>query len=197
MIHIRNLSVVRNAHVLCVVQELDIEAGQNVAILGGNGTGKTTLLRLMAGLETDYQGEYRCSVQRKDRSYVHQSPYLFRGTVLFNTMYGLRARYYSHASAEKVARHWLQAFGVDHLADSPTSQLSGGEVQRVALARAMALEPALLLLDEPLSDMDNDGAAQFTAALSRLDELTVVIATPTELPEGLMDSSYRVERETI
>ena len=195
MIHIRNLSVVRNAHVLCVVQELDIEAGQNVAILGGNGTGKTTLLRLMAGLETDYQGEYRCSVRHKDRSYVHQSPYLFRGNVLFNTMYGLRARYYSHASAESVARDWLQTFGVEHLADSPASQLSGGEVQRVALARAMALEPTLLLLDEPLSDMDSDGAAQFTTALSRLDELTVVIASPIELPEGFVDSSYHVERE--
>ena len=193
MIHLRNISVTKNAHIICQVKQLDVQAGQRLAILGGNGTGKSTLLRLLAGLETDYQGEFQCDVPPNDRSYVHQSPYLFRGTVLFNTMFGLRAKPHSDAIAKKVARHWLQTFGIEHLADCPVNQLSGGERQRVALSRSMALEPSLLLLDEPLSEMDSKGTEQFTTALEQLNGLTVLITSPTELPENLTNSSYNIQ----
>ena len=192
-VHLRLLSVIKDAHVLCHVSELDIEPGEHLAIRGGNGTGKTTLLRLLAGLETSYQGEFNCSVRRKNRAYLHQSPLLLRGTVLFNTMYGLRARRYSRSAAENVAHHWLQLFDLEPLVDCPAQQLSGGEAQRVALARTMALEPQLLLLDEPLSDLDEQGAAQFARAMAQLDSLTVVIASPVELPNGICDRIVQLD----
>lgn len=193
MIDINELRVNKNGRTICAVSQLSIKQGERVAVLGSNGSGKTTLLRVLADLETEYEGRCLVGTSPKDRVYVHQSPYLFRGTVLFNATYGLRQRGMSKAESERLAFGWLERMGVDNLSGNRVAHLSGGERRRVALARAMVLKPRLLLLDEPLADMDAEGATAVGAAFDELPECTIVVASPTPLPDGLAMREFHVE----
>ena len=161
-----------------------------------NGSGKTTLLRVMSGLEADFDGVCHVEASWKDRIYVHQSPYLFRGTVLFNVTYGLCQRGPGRAECNRLALHWLRRFGLHEMASDRVAHLSGGERRRIALLRAMILRPRLLLLDEPMADMDEKGAAAVAAALDELKETTVVVASPTTLSHGFTSRDYRLQPAT-
>ncbi len=196
MITIRNLEVVKNRTVICAVRDLCIAEGERVAIVGNNGSGKTTLLRVLAGLDREYRGTCVMGVAPRECVYVHQTPYLFRGTVLHNVMYGLRARHRSRTESECAALCWLERLGIVDLARSRTTHLSGGERRRVALARAMILEPRLLLLDEPLSDIDQAGAASIAAGLDELPHCTILVASPTEVLQGLTTRTHRLKSPT-
>jgi ABC-type Mn2+/Zn2+ transport system ATPase subunit len=191
MIAIQNLRVCKNGSSICRVAELVIRPGELVAVVGGNGSGKTTLLRVVAGLERDYAGTCEVGTARKGRIYVHQAPYLFRGTVLDNTMYGLRAHGRSPTQARQEALGWLEQLGIGQLADRPTGGLSGGERRKITLARAIAPRPQLLLLDEPLAELDEAGAADVMNALSQLQQTTILIASPTALPKTPAAHDYR------
>ncbi|HID77063.1 MAG TPA: ATP-binding cassette domain-containing protein, partial [Planctomycetaceae bacterium] len=85
----------------------------------------------------------------------------------------------------RAARRWLDRLGVAHLAGRHVAQLSGGELRRVALARALAIQPQLLLLDEPLADLDGDGVEAVCRVLAELPDVTMLIASPTPLPDNL------------
>ena len=183
MVTIDNLKVTRNGRTICAVGHLVINEGARLGVIGDNGSGKTTLLRVIAGLEHRFSGQCELAVPSHQRVYVHQRPYLFRGTVLFNVMYGLRARHVTRSQARRRATAWLQRLGADGLAGESVGHLSGGERRRVALARAMALEPALLLLDEPLAEMDDRGAGRLLEAIEQMEATTVVVASPTPLAE--------------
>lgn len=193
MIELDELCVVKGGRTICHVSRMAIASGERVAILGPNGSGKTTLLRVLAGLETDYAG--RCTIDAlwRDRVYVHQSPYLFRGTVMFNATYGLRVRGVNRTEGRRRANEWLERLGLGGLARQRVTNLSGGERRRVALARALILRPRLLLLDEPLADLDNDGAAAISAALEELPESTVMVASPTSLPGELTSREFLLQ----
>lgn len=195
LIQIKDLKVVKHGRTICSVPEILVNEGQRLAFIGKNGSGKSTFLRVLAGFEKDCLGTCKISAPKKERVYVHQSPYLFRGTVLFNVKYGLRARRYSHRTSEKVARQWLEALGVQGLAGYPVHELSGGEKQRVALARAFSLEPRLLLLDEPLSELDERGSASCLEAIIKLVDSTIIVASPSPLPsvQGLEMETYVLE----
>jgi len=193
MIDIDDLRVNKNGRTICRVPELAIAQGERVAILGPNGSGKTTLLRVLAGLEADYQGVCNVAAAAKACVYVHQAPYLFRGTVRFNIMYGLHARGTHRSECEQRARRWLERLGLEKLAGNRVTHLSGGERRRVALARALILRPRLLLLDEPLADVDQAGTAAVTAAIGELTDSTVLIASPTAVPHDLANREYRLE----
>ena len=190
MIEISQLRVKKNNRTICSVLELKIVPGERVAILGPNGSGKTTLLRVLSGLETNYDGRLSVNASQNNRTYVHQSPYLFRGTVLFNVTYGLRQRGTSRSDRKRLALQWLRRLGVDKLSRSCAAHLSGGEKRRVALARAMILRPRLLLLDEPLADMDTQGADAVLAALDELKDCTMLITSPTKPLPGLTTRDY-------
>lgn len=193
MIEIADLTVSKHGRTICSVLELNIEPGERVAILGSNGSGKTTLLRVLAGLERSHGGSVSVDAAQRDRGFVHQSPYLFRGTALSNVLYGLQQSEVPRADREQLAREWLNRLGVEKLIDQQVAHFSGGEKRRVALARAMVLQPKLLLLDEPLSDMDDAGAAAVVAALDALPGCTVLVASPTQPTPGLTARDHLLE----
>lgn len=193
MIDVRSLEVSKDGQRICHVPELTVQPGERLAVIGTNGSGKSTLLRVLAGLEHDYQGQCEVQAALEERTYVHQNPYLFRGTVLSNVAYGLRARGQSRAAATKAALDGLEQFGIRDLASRKTGNLSGGEVRRVALARAVVLDPRLLLLDEPLSDLDAEGIESVCRVLTALPDTTVLIASPTTLLPELAAVELRLE----
>jgi tungstate transport system ATP-binding protein len=192
MLHIRDLRVQKGGQTICHVRELDVDRGERIAVTGTNGSGKTTLLRVLGGLEREYSGGCDIDVRRGRRVYVHQSPYLFRGSVLFNAAYGLAAWQVRRRERKAVARRWLDAFGVGHLASRSTAHLSGGERRRVALARAFATGAELVLLDEPLADLDEEGIETVCRAICSTPKTTIVIASPVSLPDSLKARSFPI-----
>ena len=141
---------------------LDIRSGELIALLGPSGSGKTTLLRLIAGLESPTDGKVffgdedasKKTVQQRNIGFVFQHYALFRHmTVLDNVAFGLKvrggARRPSNAEIRKRALELLDLVQLSGLDKRYPAQLFGGQRQRVALARAMAVEPNVLLLDEP------------------------------------------------
>ena len=90
------------------------------------------------------------------------------------------------------AQEWLDRLQVGHLAERTTADLSGGERRRVALARALAMQPQLLLLDEPLADLDDEAREIVCDVLSQLPGTTLLIASPVALPKGLVEKNFTV-----
>ena len=146
---------------------LDVAAGELVALLGPSGSGKTTLLRAVAGLEQAEAGEVyfgdidanQLSLRERRIGFVFQHYALFKHmTVMDNIAFGLRARPRGTRPAETVIRSrvsdLLSLVQLEGLETRYPSQLSGGQRQRVALARALAIEPRVLLLDEPFGALD-------------------------------------------
>ena len=141
----------------------DIEPGTLVTLLGPSGCGKTTTLRMLAGLEQPTAGRIliggrdvtNLPANERDVSMVFQSYALFpHMSVGENVAYGLRSGGKSKREALERAREGLALVGLDGFAERLPSELSGGQQQRVAVARALVLEPQVLLLDEPLSNLD-------------------------------------------
>ena len=161
---------------------LTVEAGEVIAVLGPNGAGKTTLLRALAGLMAIDRGRIEIGgvvvddpltdtwvdAERRGVGVVFQDYVLFATmTARENVAFGLRARGVPRADARRVADDWLQRMGLaDHASHRP-AQLSGGQAQRVALARALAIEPDLVLLDEPLAALDAGNRAEVRRDLRR------------------------------
>ncbi len=146
---------------------LDFPDGELVALLGPSGCGKTTLLRIIAGLETADSGQVllqgedatNTHVRQRQVGFVFQHYALFRHMTVFeNIAFGLRVRPRKHRPSEQVIKqkvnNLLELVQLGFLADRFPAQLSGGQRQRIALARALAVEPQVLLLDEPFGALD-------------------------------------------
>ena len=165
--------------------DLTLQPGELVALLGPSGCGKTTTLRLLAGLEDTDTGSVtvggkditRLPASKRDMGMVFQAYSLFpHMTVRQNVAFGLRLRRVAAAQRDKRALDMLDLVGLSAQADRYPNQISGGQQQRVALARALAIEPQVLLLDEPLSALDAKVRAQLRDQIRKI-QLEVGITT--------------------
>jgi iron(III) transport system ATP-binding protein len=167
----------------------DVPAGSLTALLGPSGCGKTTVLRLVAGLETPHAGTIHVdgrditalAPEHRGIGLVFQSYALFPHlSVEQNILFALQAASYAGHDARDRAKAALDLVGLQGLAQRRPPDLSGGQQQRVALARALALAPAVLLLDEPLSNVDTRlrrSLREEIRALQKYLQLTVVYVT--------------------
>jgi sulfate transport system ATP-binding protein len=185
---------------------LDVRTGELIALLGPSGSGKTTLLRIIAGLETPdcgavfFHGEEATNrrVQERRVGFVFQHYALFRHMTVFdNVAFGLRVRPRRLRPSRREIRERVQKLlklvQLEWLADRYPSQLSGGQRQRVALARALAVEPKVLLLDEPFGALDAKVRQELRGWLRRLhNEINVTGVLVTHDQEEALEVADRV-----
>jgi putative spermidine/putrescine transport system ATP-binding protein len=169
--------------------DLRVQAGEFIALLGPSGCGKTTTLNIIAGFEDPSSGRVLLDgrdlagvpANRRGMGIVFQSYALFpHMTVAENVAFGLEMRRMPRAQRDERVRRTLDLVGLSTMADRYPRQLSGGQQQRVALARAMAIEPELLLLDEPLSNLDaklREGMQVELRAIQRRAGTTTLMVT--------------------
>ena len=160
---VRGVLVERAGRPILAVEELDVQSGEVLAVVGPNGAGKSTLIHVLALLDRPSAGEVLFDGQpvrgnllpyRRRMAVVFQEPLLLDATVESNVGSGLALRGVPRDERERRVRHWLKRFGIEELAGRSARTLSGGEAQRTSLARALALEPEVLLLDEPFASLD-------------------------------------------
>jgi sulfate transport system ATP-binding protein len=186
--------------------ELDIASGELIALLGPSGSGKTTLLRVIAGLLSPDSGRVlfgerdatRLSLRERNVGFVFQHYALFNHLTIFeNVAFGLRVRPKvsrpNDAELKSKVTQLLTLVQLDWLADRYPHQLSGGQRQRIALARALAVEPKVLLLDEPFGALDAKVRKELRRWLRRLhDEVHVTSVFVTHDQEEAMEVADRI-----
>ena len=171
---------------------LEIHKGEFLAIMGSSGCGKTTTLRMLAGLETPSEGEVRLSGRRMNEvsAFERDTPMVWQTLALFpflsvrrNVEFGLRMRGMSAGARRAKAIEWLERLDIAEFAERDVARLSGGQRQRVALARALVTEPEILLLDEPMSALDANLIVRMQGVLARLQRelgITFVYVTHSQ-----------------
>ncbi len=156
---------------------LNIREGEFFTLLGPSGCGKTTLLRMIAGFNSIEGGDFYFGDKRindvpahkRDIGMVFQNYAIFPHlTVSENVAYGLKARKVAKAEISRRVAEALELVQISHLADRKPNELSGGQQQRVALARAFVIEPSVLLMDEPLSNLDAKLRVQMRTVIKKL-----------------------------
>ena len=205
-IEIRNLNKRFGKTVVCDNLNLNIPSGELVALLGPSGSGKTSLLRIIAGLERPDSGSVLFhgadatfeDVRERQVGFVFQHYALFGHMSIFeNVAFGLRVRPKatrpSEAQIASKVTALLKLVQLDWLADRYPHQLSGGQRQRIALARALAVEPKVLLLDEPFGALDAKVRKELRRWLRRLhDEMHVTSVFVTHDQDEAMEVADRV-----
>jgi len=176
---------------------VEIPSGSLTALLGPSGGGKSTLLRIIAGLDTPDEGTVEIAgtdstnlpPQRRNVGFVFQHYAAFKHmTVARNVAFGLEIRKRPKADVNRRVRELLELVHMEQFADRYPAQLSGGQRQRMALARALAVEPDVLLLDEPFGALDAQVRKELRAWLRRLhDEVHVTTVFVTHDQEEAMD----------
>jgi len=191
---------------------LHIERSERLVLFGPSGCGKTTVLRLLAGLEVPEQGSIRIDgrlvasagknlvpPEKRDLGMVFQDLALWpHMTVQQNLMFGLTALGVPKREAHVRVRDMLQRVGLEHRIDAKPHQLSGGEQQRVALARALVSQPSVLLMDEPLSSLDDERKRAIAADLLGLHRqfgFTLVYVTHDRTETDLLASRVCLMRD--
>jgi tungstate transport system ATP-binding protein len=191
LFHVRGLRAGFDGKTVLSIDELFIPKAGVTVLVGENGSGKTTLLRLLGGLIEPLEGSIEHQGQdglRARSVMVHQAPLMFRGTVLQNVGFGLRIRGVPNPERGRRAGLALTQVGLEGFERRRASALSGGEMQRVALARALALDPRVLLLDEPTANVDPDSRA----VVERVIRECAAKGTAVILSTHAMDIAYRL-----
>jgi len=177
------------------VEELTIAEGRLYTLTGANGAGKSTLLSILAFLAPPTSGEIFYAGVRVDWNHgsveeyrrkvtlLHQSPYLFGGSVHDNVAFGLKVRGIPGEERRRIVDRALEGVGLQGFRDRKARELSGGEAQRVAMARALALEPEVLLLDEPLANIDRETAGLLESVIASLPARGTTVVMTTHDPD--------------
>jgi len=200
MLTVREVELRRGGRTLLSGVNVDVRKGDLIALRGSSGSGKTTLLRAIAGLDAFERGTIEVGDARlqgstpPDRKMLHRLRrsvgFVFQFHCLFEHMSALQNvclapihvyRVPQHTAAQ-TARALLKQLGVESRADAWPRELSGGEAQRVAIARALAVNPPVLLMDEPMASLDPSRRAELGALLQRLTASgrTLIVTTHDE-----------------
>jgi molybdopterin-binding protein len=188
--------------VILDIPEFTVESSGILAILGPNGAGKSTLLRVLAGLsrpshstlsffggkgknggtggDEEFEGDAAVRALRLRSAFVFQNPYIWTGSVRRNLELGLRFRRLDAAEIERRVDAIVEQLDLGPVLERDAGTLSGGEVQRVALARALVLDPEILFLDEPSSNLDAEAHASLREDLDRVARVrarAIILAT--------------------
>jgi iron(III) transport system ATP-binding protein len=191
---------------------IEIEKGERLVLFGPSGCGKTTILRLLSGLDVPDKGSIRIDgtvVAREGKNLIMPETrnvgMVFQDLALWphmtvreNLMFGLRARRVSIANADQRIGEMLRSVGLESRAEAMPDQLSGGEQQRVALTRALVLRSPILLMDEPLSSLDDERKQKIVEDLIRLHNqfgFTLVYVTHDKTEANMLASRICVMRE--
>ena len=184
--------------------DISLYPGKCILLSGNNGSGKTTLLKIIAGLETPSRAEIEFSGKsqswksairsiRREIIYLHQQPYLLSGTVESNVSYGLRFTHLNRKQLRESVKEALEWAGLADMSKHQAKTLSGGVQQRVAFTRAWILKPKVLLLDEPMANMDIESREQACDLLKRMksEGMSIVITShDTNIIDGLIDIHF-------
>jgi len=164
------------------IDQLDLQEGRIYTIMGPNGSGKSTLLRIMSLLLVNDEGELEVLSEkvswekeqllylRRQMSMVTQTAFMFQGSVDYNVAYGLKARKMRSRMIRERVNEMLEMVGMSAYREADARTLSGGERQKVALARAMAVNPGVLFLDEPTSNIDMASAAEIEKHIRTINQ---------------------------
>jgi tungstate transport system ATP-binding protein len=206
IMELKNLTYKAQNREILHIPQFAIGAGEFLGIMGPNGAGKSTLLKQLTFLVKPTSGEmlYRGEALpsggaplelRRKFSIALQQSLLLDGTVSYNIAIGLTLRKVPKAIIKEKVAHWLELFGISHLAKKNALYLSGGEAQRVNLARAMIIEPEILFLDEPFSALD------FPTKIKLMEDFKEIISetntTAVFVSHDLMEINYLTNRLAI
>lgn len=200
---ITDLAMKFGDRLLFAIAYLTLNQNQTIYLKGQNGAGKTTLMKLIAGLISPTKGKIQWQDDKKHPwwqrhpqlgqiVYLHQHPYLFEGSVKFNLGYG---KQFSQLEADVLEARQQQAISMarlSHLLDAKASNLSGGERQRLAIARAWIIQPAILLLDEPVSNMDDISQSLVLTMIKALKEQGTGMVISSHQISGLTELCQQV-----
>ena len=179
VLDVRGLEIRHGNRVVVEAASFQVERGEILALMGASGSGKTTLLRAIAGLDRPAGGTVSIAGGRVGM--VLQFHHLFTHLTALHNVWLASVHVHRRPKAEAItrARTLLEQLGVGHRADAMPGELSGGEAQRVAIARALAVDPPVLLMDEPTASLDATRREELAATLRGLaaSGRTLVVAT--------------------
>lgn len=193
--HLKDLRKSYGSRDVLAIGELVIRAGSIYTLTGANGSGKSTLLNILAFLSPPTAGEVRFAGKpvawngpsllrlRRSVTLLHQAPYLFDETVYANVAFGLKVRGIHGREQHRLVDEALAMVGLAGFQKRIARELSGGEAQRVAMARSLALRPQVLLLDEPLANVDQDTAELLERVIVALPEQGTSVVMTTHDPD--------------
>jgi len=195
MYRLQSIRKCYGSNVALDIEELTIAEGHLYTLTGPNGAGKSTLLSILAFLAPPTSGEIFYAGKRVDWNHgaveeyrrkvtlLHQSPYLFGGSVHDNVAFGLKVRGILGAEQRRIVDRALDGVGLQGFRDRKARELSGGEAQRVAMARALALNPEVLLLDEPLANIDRETTGLLETVIASLPARGTTVVMTTHDPD--------------